>query len=118
MNLHIKLPAASAKLAAITVNAKHIIILGGLNLSLKKRQKNVMRLDLETKKWDSLTDMWIGKTFSCSAFLYDNYIYTIAGNEKDMCERYDLENDMWEPIPSYKDVTSIRDFQTWCMALV
>lgn len=37
MNLHIKLPAPSAKLAAITVNSKHVIILGGLNLSLKKR---------------------------------------------------------------------------------
>jgi len=45
-----------------------------------------MRLDLDTKKWDSLTEMRIGKTFSCSAFLFDNYIYTIGGNEKDMCE--------------------------------
>ena len=113
-----KLPAASAKLAAVPLNNTTVIILGGLNLSLKKRQKNVMKLDLETKKWESLTDMKIGKTFSCSSFHYDNYIYTIGGNEKDMCERYDLENDMWETIPTYKDVTPVRDFQTWCMSLV
>ena len=66
-----------------------------------------MRLDLDTKKWESLNEMRVGKTFSCSAFLHDNYIYKIGGNEKDYCERYDLENDMWESIPTYADVTSI-----------
>jgi len=36
MGLHVKLPAASAKLAAVSINNKTILILGGLNLSLKK----------------------------------------------------------------------------------
>jgi len=62
--LHIKLPAASAKLGAVTISNDEIIILGGLNLSLKKRQKNAMKLSIETKKWTSLNDMKIGKTFN------------------------------------------------------
>ena len=118
LTLHLKLPAASAKLAAVAVSNDEILILGGLNLTLKKRQKSVIKFSLSAKKWVSLNDMKIGKTFNSSAFYYDNYIYTIGGNEKDLCERYDLENDIWESIPSYSDVTNLRDFQTWCMALV
>jgi hypothetical protein len=118
LTLNLKLPAASAKLGAVAINDDEILILGGLNLSLKKRQKIVLKLSLSSKKWTSLNDMKIGKTFNWSAFYYDNYIYTIGGNEKDVCERYDLDNDIWESIPSYSDVTSLRDFQTWWMALV
>ena len=118
LTLHLKLPAASAKLGAVAINNDEILILGGLNLSLKKRQKIVLKLSLSGKKWTSMNDMKIGKTFNCSAFYYDNYVYTIGGNEKDLWERYDLDNDFWEPIPSYSEVTSLKDFQTWCMALV
>ena len=118
LTVHIKLPAATAKLGAVAINDDEILILGGLNLSLKKRQKTVMKLSISNKKWTSLNDMKIGKTFNCSAFYYDNYVYTIGGNEKDICERYDLDNDIWESIPSYSEVTNLRDFQTWCMALV
>lgn len=77
-----------------------------------------MKLDLDTKKWESLTDMRIGKTFSGTAFFFDGYIYTIGGNEKNVCERYDLDNDMWESIPSFADNTNVRELQTWTMALV
>lgn len=62
--LHIKLPAASAKLGAVAINDDEILILGGLNLSLKKRQKSVLKLSLSSKKWTSLNDMKIGKTFN------------------------------------------------------
>lgn len=138
LTLHIKLPAASAKLGAVTINSDEILILGGLNLSLKKRQQTVLKFSISSKKWTSLNDMKIGKTFNGSAFYYDNYVYTIGGNEKEtstklkqsdrdpgtyvsvssICERYDIENDIWESIPSYTDVTNNRDLQTWCMALV
>ncbi len=84
MTMHLKLPAASAKLGAVAVSNDEILILGGLNLSLKKRQKSVLKLSLSGKKWTSLNDMKIGKTFNCSAFYYDNYVYSIGGNEKDI----------------------------------
>ena len=84
MTMHLKLPAASAKLAAVTVGGDEILVLGGLNMTLKKRQKTVLKFSLSSKKWISLNDMKIGKTFNNSAFYYDNYVYTIGGNEKDV----------------------------------
>ena len=113
LTLHLKLPAASAKLGAVAISNDEILVLGGLNLSLKKRQKIVLKLSLSDKKWTSLNDMKIGKTFNCSVFYFDSYVYTIGGNEKDICERYDIENDFWESIPSYSDITNLKDFQTW-----
>ena len=113
LTLHLKLPAASAKLGAVAISNNEILVLGGLNLSLKKRQKIVLKLSLSDKKWTSLNDMKIGKTFNCSVFYFDSYVYTIGGNEKDICERYDIENDFWESIPSYSDITNLKDFQTW-----
>jgi hypothetical protein len=64
LTLNLKLPAASAKLGAVAINDDEILILGGLNLSLKKRQKIVLKLSLSSKKWTSLNDMKIGKTFN------------------------------------------------------
>ena len=84
LTMHLKLPAASAKLAAVSISNDEILVLGGLNLTLKKRQKTALKFSLSSSKWISHNDMKIVKTFNNSVFYYDYYAYTISGNENDL----------------------------------
>ena len=77
-----------------------------------------MRFDLNTKKWTSVADMKAARSFSNSCFFYEGFVYAIGGNEQNLCERFDVDNGMWEVIPSYTEVCNYKELNNWTLAIV
>jgi hypothetical protein len=91
--------------------------MGGMN-SQFKRQKTAYKLDMNNLKFQNLNEMSYPRTMTGQVFTHANFVYAIGGNDKDVCERYDVYNDAWEEIASYNEVTSLKELNTWCFSLI
>lgn len=46
------------------------------------------------------------------------WVYAIGGNKKGKCERYNIESNYWEIIPSYVEVSDYLDLYTWTLTMI
>lgn len=60
------------------------------------RQKTLYIFDLKNLKMSAMSEMKVAKTFNGNVHYHDGVIYTIGGNDKDVCERYDSYSNKWE----------------------
>ena len=74
-------------------------------------------LDLQTIKWNMKQSMKVAKLLSSGLFYSKGWTYTVGGNKKGKCERYNVENNYWELIPSYIEVCDHIDLYTWTMTV-
>jgi hypothetical protein len=72
---------------------------------------------MNTLKWATLAEMKAPRVANGTCQYYSGFVYAIGGNEKDVCERYDVHNDVWEVVPSYAEISTIKELGSWCMAL-
>ena len=76
------------------------------------------QFDLKNLKFKELSDMKIAKNFNGTMNYHEGYVYTIGGNEKDSCERYDVYSNKWEPIESYSNVAESKELSTFTMIYI
>jgi hypothetical protein len=48
--------------------------------------------------------MKTAKTFNGSVHCHEGVLYAFGGNERDMCERFDLYQNRWETLQSYVEL--------------
>jgi len=116
VSLYYKLPIPLAKLGACMLDKKTIIIAGGIAADYEASD-SCYTLDLQTIKWSMKQSMKVPKLLSSGLFHSKGWVYTIGGNKKGKCERYHIENNYWEIIPSYIEVSDYVDLYTWTMTV-
>jgi hypothetical protein len=116
VSLYYKLPIPLAKLGAWVIDKKTIMIAGGITADYEASD-SWYALDLQTIKWNMKQSMKVAKLLSSGLFFSKGWVYTVGGNKKGKCERYHVENNYWELIPSYIEVSDYIDLYTWTMTV-
>ncbi|CDW74857.1 kelch motif family protein [Stylonychia lemnae] len=122
--LYVKLPLKIAKLGAVALDRNSILIAGGIfgDTEMSYQYVNsVYRLDTSTTqaKWVKQNKM-IGKRtlYSTLPMLHTpigQQIYALGGTIGDQCEVFELKNNKWSSISSYKDILPQNDLQTFSL---
>lgn len=100
LSVYFKLPIPLAKHGATVVDNKSILICGGMSTDCEPL-RNVYSLDLSTIKWTKKSYMNHPKLINQGLFFSNGYVFAIGGNSEGICERYNVDTDRWQRIPSY-----------------
>ncbi len=64
--------------------------------------KIVYFLDLSTVKWSEKSSMNHPRLTSSGLFFSNGFVFAIGGNSEGVCERYNVDTDNWQRIPSFR----------------
>lgn len=123
ITLLVKLPVPLAKMGVASIEGgRQIAVLGGMNATYQ-RQRSLVFFDLKTLKFQQVQgasgDMKAAKTFNGGVHFHDNAIYALGGNERDMCERFDIYQNKWDNLQSYAEVIQgTSELNGWCQIYV
>jgi len=116
ITLYVKLPMPLAKSAAIAIDKRHILLLGGMQADYNLTNK-LHNLDINSLKWIKKAHMKCDRDMHSGAFLAtDQYIYALGGGNS-ICERYSLSLNKWELLPFYNEGDDRKDFTGWVGAI-
>lgn len=61
-------------------------------------------------------DMKSAKTFNGVIHFHDGCIYAMGGNERDICERFDMYQSKWDIVNTYGEIVqgSVSELNGWC----
>jgi hypothetical protein len=100
VSVYFKLPVPLAKHGAAVVDNRSVLICGGMSSDFEP-SRAVHMLDLASIKWDKKASMLHPKLVSSGLFFSGGYVFAIGGNSDGHCERYDVERNKWQLIPSF-----------------
>ena len=102
ISLYFKLPTPLAKLAAIPIDKRNILILGGMSSDYEPTD-TVYNLDVTSAKFIKKAPMRAERLMDGGAFLAsDRNVYVLNGCYSDfVSEKYNIVNNRWELIPSH-----------------
>jgi hypothetical protein len=89
-----------AKHGAVVVDNKSIMICGGMSSNFEPL-RSCYSLDLTTIKWRSKAAMTHPRLTSQGMHYTNGFVFAIGGNSEGICERYNVDIDRWQRIPSY-----------------
>ena len=84
----------------VVVDNKSILICGGMSTEFEA-QRNCYSLDLATIKWKKKAPMTHPRLTSSGLFFTNGFVFAIGGNSEGLCERYNVDTDKWQRIPSF-----------------
>jgi Kelch motif len=100
LQVYFKLPMPLAKLGAVVVDNKSILVCGGMSSDCEPT-RNVYSLDLSTVRWTKKTMMNHPRLTQQGLFCSNGFVFAIGGNAEAVCERYNVDTDKWVRIPNY-----------------
>ena len=104
--MYFRLPKPLAKLGAVLLHDEAILIAGGMSKDYEPSGETY-ELCLITLEWTQRESMFdprlpsSGLVFSQDS-RQNSYVYAIGGNKTQRCERYIVNDQVWEQIPSFK----------------
>jgi hypothetical protein len=109
-SLYPKLPFPVCKLAAIAIDKKNILMFGGVTGDMENTAA-VFNFDSVTSKFSKKASMRVSRSLVGGVFIgSDKFIYAMNGTSAEMeCERYSMNSNKWEFIPSYTLITNGKD---------
>lgn len=102
ISLYFKLPSPLAKMAAVAIDKRSILLLGGMSADYEPTAM-VNLLDVVSAKFTKKASMRTERLMDGGAFLAsDKNIYVVNGCYTDfISERFSLANNRWDLIPSH-----------------
>lgn len=96
---------------------RQLMIVGGMDGSFKGQNASYL-FDLSKLKMEEKQPMKVARLFPNGGVFYSKgFIYAIGGNKRGICERYNVNSDYWEAIPSYTDISSQSDLYSWAICM-
>jgi hypothetical protein len=120
--LNIKLPAKLAKMGAANIEDNEIFIVGGIYEDKKSETPLALtnqcyKLNLNKMSWTSAAKMKNKRTLNSTLYSYDSQIYVVGSSNDGACEKYDIEVNRWINLPSYNNILTQNDLQSFSVAM-
>lgn len=100
LQVYFKLPMPLAKLGAVVVDNKQILVCGGVSDNFEPTRA-AYSLDLTTVKWSKKAMMNHPRLVQQGLFYTNGFVFAVGGNAEAVCERYNVDTDKWVRIPNY-----------------
>ena len=111
--MYFKLPKPLAKLGSCLVNDESIMIAGGMSKDFDPSKETYM-LNLTNLEWTQKASMCDPRLPSSGLIFSEDlneikFVYAIGGNKTRKCERYNVDEEKWELIPSFEPKVTGED---------
>lgn len=103
--VYFKLPKPLAKLGAVLINDEAIFIAGGMSKDYEPSAE-CFELSLDSLEWQQKQSMLDPRLPSSGLIISgddsNKFVYAVGGNKTQKCERYIVEEERWQLIPSFQ----------------